>query len=433
MRTASQSLLTEPAPPAALSPQEMPAPRLPRWAVAAGAGLALMLGQTLLACVLSGCTNPADAYRSLFQWDSIWYGKIAEQGYPDTVPVENEEMARGGFFPGFPLLARWLIRLTGLSLHTGLVLTAQFACWGFWTVVVLFFQRWRVPTPLAIAGTVAIFVQPCAFFLVTGYSESLFLLSVIGFLFCASKPGPLGWALAVPFGFLMTATRIVGLPLAMCPLFLAGLTLLANEGEVRKTWLARLTAAAALTFLASLGGLLFFAFCQLRYGHWDMYMINQKLGWGVEPDYLAVFNPEIYRLYRPSFVGWFINPDYMSAMCVPATIWLVLLLLLVESRLAKKLPAHSWHQRAGFYLCAALMFYISISGLANRGMISMIRYTFCVHVMLILAVVHLLAVYPLARGWLRTAVFSAGALAATACAICQFMFIHFYTHGEWVA
>src|SRR5262249_20762069 len=144
-------------------------------------------------------------------------------------------------------------------------------------------------------------------------------------------------------------------------------------------------------------------------------------------------NPEIYRLYRPSFVGWFVNPDYASAMCVPVTIWLVLLLLLVESRLAKKLPPNSWHQRAGFYLCAVFMFYISISGLANRGMISMIRYTFCVHVMLLLAVVHLLTVYPLPRGWLRTALVSAGGLAATACAICQFMFIHFYTHNEWVA
>src|SRR5438874_1692657 len=51
MRTASQSLLTEPAPPPSLSPRGMQAPRLPRWAIAAGAGLALMLGQTLLACV----------------------------------------------------------------------------------------------------------------------------------------------------------------------------------------------------------------------------------------------------------------------------------------------------------------------------------------------------------------------------------------------
>jgi hypothetical protein len=411
----------------------MRAPRLPRWAVAAGAGLALMLGQTLLACVLSGCTNPADAYRSLFQWDSIWYGKIAELGYPDTVPVELEDMARGGFFPAFPLLAGWLIQLTGLSVTTGLVLTAQLACWGFWTVVILFFQRWRVPAPLAVAGVVALIVQPCAFFLITGYSESLFLFGLLGFLYFASQPGPLGWALAVPFGFLMTATRIVGLPVATYPIFLAGLILFCDQREARKTWLAHLTGAGALTFLASLGGVLFFAFCQLRYGHWNMYMINQRLGWGIEPDYLALFKPDIYRGTGPAFVGGLVNPNFLSVAAVPVTIGLFLLLFWAEGRLAKDLPARNWLQRAGFYLCAALMFYIAVSGLGLRLKTSMIRYVFCVHVLLVLAAVHLLTVYALPRGRLRTAVISVGGAAAAASAVCQLMLIHFYTHGEWVA
>src|SRR5262249_60120085 len=101
--------------------------------------------------------------------------------------------------------------------------TSQLACGGFWTVGVLFLQRWRVPAGLAIAGIVALLVQPCAFFLVTGYSESLFLFALLGFLYFAGKPGPLAWALAVPFGFLMTATRIVGLPVATYPLFVSRL------------------------------------------------------------------------------------------------------------------------------------------------------------------------------------------------------------------
>jgi hypothetical protein len=411
----------------------MQAPRLPPWAVAVGAGLSLVLVQTLLACVLSGCTNPADAYRSLFQWDSFWYGTIAELGYPDTVPVQNHEMARGGFFPGFPLLASLLIRVTGLSTITGLVLTAQLACWGFWTVVVLFFQRWRVPAPLAIAGIVALIVQPCAFFLVAGYSESLFLFSLLGFLYFATKPGPLGWALAVPFGFLMTATRIVGLPVATFPVLLAGLVLLCDPGAARKNWLARLTAAGALTFLASLGGVLFFAFCQLRYGHWDMYMINQRLGWGIEPDYLAFFKPDIYRGAGPAFVGGLINPNFLSVAAVPVTVVLFLLLFWAEGRLAKDLPARNWLQRAGFYLCAALMFYISVSGLGYRLKTSMIRYVFCVHVLLVLAAVHLLTAYPLPRGRLRTALISAGGAVAAGSAVCQLMLIHFFTHGDWVA
>src|SRR5262249_62426183 len=106
----------------------------------------------------------------------------------------------------------------------------------------------------------------------------------------------------------------------------AGLVVLWSRGGARKSWPARLGAAGALTFLASLGGVLFFAFCQLRYGHWDMYMINQRLGWGIEPDYLALFKPDIYRGPVPAFVGGLVNPNFLSVAAVPAAVRLVLLL-----------------------------------------------------------------------------------------------------------
>src|SRR5262249_19677310 len=143
--------------------------------------------------------------------------------------------------------------------------------------------------------------------------------------------------------------------------------------------------------------------------------------------------PDIYRGAGPAFVGSFINPNFLSVAAVPVTIGLFLLLFWAEGRLAKDLPAGNWLQRAGFYFCAAVMFYISVSGLGLRLKTSMIRYVFCVHVLLVLAAVHLLTAYPLPRGRLRTALIWAGGAVAAGSAVCQLMLVHFFTHGEWVA
>ena len=44
----------------------------------------------------------------------------------------------------------------------------------------------------------------------------------------------------------------------------------------------------------------FFIYCQLRWGRWDMYMLTQAAGWGIVPDYLAVFKPSSYRWLVPA-------------------------------------------------------------------------------------------------------------------------------------
>jgi hypothetical protein len=162
-------------------------------------------------------------------------------------------------------------------------------------------------------------------------------------------------------------------------------------------------------------------------------MINQRLGWGIEPDYLALFKPNIYRGAGPAFVDRLINPNFLSVAAVPVTIGLFLLLFWAEARLAKDLPERNWLQRAGFYVCAFLMFYISVSGLSYRLMTSMIRYVFCVHVLLVLAAVHLLTAYPLPRGRWRSALMGIGGATAVVLAVFEMMLVHFFTHGEWVA
>jgi hypothetical protein len=427
------ALTSGPRSPAALPLRGTAEVRLAGPPVALALGLALALAQTVLVCLVTGSATPGDSYRALYQWDSKWYARLAEQGYPDTLPHARSDMARLGFFPGYPLATRLVARLANLTAADGSLLAAQLACWGFWTYVLLFVRRWAVPLPLAVAGAVAILVHPCAFFLVAAYSESLFLLAVLGFLYWSGVRGPVGWSLAALHGVVMTGTRIVGLPLAVCPVVLAAVALLAEKGVSPREWPRRLAPSLALAGLASLGGLLFFGFCQMQYGRWDAYMWTQRTGWGVTPDYLAVFKPEVYRVAVPSWVNGVVNPNDLSRLCVPFTVVLFGVLLLAECRAAKADGGRGWRQRLGLYLAAGLMFYIAVSGLANSYLVSMIRYTFCVHVMLALAVVHLLATARPPAGRWRPVLAGSVAGAALLSVTFQVMFVLLFTHGEWVA
>ncbi|HEV3259938.1 MAG TPA: mannosyltransferase family protein [Gemmataceae bacterium] len=395
--------------------------------------LAVTLGQVVLACTLSGRSNLAAAYQALDQWDSQWYARLAEQGYPDTLPEVRADMAKLGFFPGYPLFARLVAAVTGLPATTALLVAAQVACWGFWTYVFLFLRRWQVPAPVAAAGVLAVLVHPCAFFLVAGYSESLFLLSVLGFFYWCSVRTQGAWLLAAAHGVVMASTRIVGLPLAVCPLLLSVASLTWGERGHAEHGLRRVLSAGLLGGLASLGGLLFFAFCRLQYGRWDAYMYCQHAGWGITPDYLALFNPEIYRVAWPGFIDGLVNPNDLSRLCVPGTIVLFLALALIECRAARGDRARTWRERAGLYLAGGLLFYIAVAGLANSGLVSMIRYSFCAHVVLALAAVHLAARVPSWKapaGRVAVALFT---VALVVSAVCQLMLAHLFTHGEWVA
>lgn len=420
------------------SPAALPLPptaevRLARPTVALALGLALTLAQTALVCLVGGPASPAEAYRALYQWDSKWYARLAEQGYPDTLPQARADMAKLGFFPGYPFAVRLVARVADLTAADGTLVAAQLACWGFWTYVLLFVRRWAVPVPLAAAGVVAIAVQPCAFFLVTGYSESLFLLAVLGFLYWCGVRGPAAWSLAALHGALMTGTRIVGLPLVALPVVLAAVELLSEKGVAPREWPRRLAPPAALAAVAALGGLLFFAFCQLRYGRWDAYMWTQRAGWGVTPDYLAFFRPETYRVAFPTLVDGRWNPNDLSRLSVPFTIVLFGVLALVECRAAKSDAGRTGRQRLGFYLAAGLMFYIAVCGLASSGLVSMIRYVLCVHVLLALAVVHLLSGVPLPAGRLGKVVAATLRVSAVVSITFQVVLIRMYTHAEWVA
>jgi GNAT superfamily N-acetyltransferase len=397
------------------------------------AGRAVLLGLALtllqLGAVLLVTGRPLrDAYRSLSQWDSKWYARLAEHGYPERMPDRREDMPTVGFFPGYPLAARLVMTLTGLPAPLALPVVAQLACWGFWVYLLLLLGRWQTPLPVAAGCVALVLAHPAAFYLVAGYSESLFLVGVLGFLYWQDVRCPWGWPLAALHGILLTATRIVGIPLVAVPLAVATLDLRrSREPDHRRKWVA----AALLGGVAMLGGLSFFAYCRVHFGRWDAYLYAQEHGWNVKPDYLAFFRIETYRIDVPELTEFAVNPNWVSRVFGQLTFVAFLALALVEVRAAKD-DAGRWRQRLALYLSAWLMFFVAVTGLTNLRLVSMVRYSFCVHVLLILAVAHLLS-SPTRVPVRRPRAIVALAVLVVGSVLLQACLLRLYTSGQWVS
>src|SRR5579864_9273656 len=159
-------------------------------------------------------------YSSLVQHDGFWFENIVDRGYQTIVPpIDHKvmEVSNVAFFPAYPALASALCSVFPIESQTALLIVAQLATWGFWTYVFLFAERWKLSANLRFFGALVIAAHPAAFFLIAGYSESLFLLLLLGFLYWSSGEGRTAKILAAVHGIAMSAARIVGIPCAAFP------------------------------------------------------------------------------------------------------------------------------------------------------------------------------------------------------------------------
>lgn len=397
---------------------------------AVGLGLLLTVLQVFGACLSSGRSNPHAAYLSLFQWDSVWYYSIVESGYNAVSNSHGE--ANVGFFPGYPFLTGQIRALTGLPSVEALLLTAQLSCWAFWSYLLLLLSSWGTPRRIALAVVLCVLAYPAAFFLVAGYSESLFLACTLGFLYWSERAGRLAAAIAAVHGFGMTATRLVGLPLAIYPLARTLLGAASTSGSSLGDLLQRCTMPLLIGLATVSGSLSFFVFCQVRFGCWNLYVLTQHIGWGVTPDYLALFSPKALRLHSAYSRTEGINSDFISQLSVVVYLVAFALLAGIECWLRSHQGPSGFRRRICLYLCAWLPFYISATSMASRDMGSMIRHSLCVQVLLALALGHLLTK---ARPELAPA--RLGRLLPAFCIpvflSCELFLLYRFTHGAWVA
>lgn len=397
---------------------------------AVGLGLLLTLLQVLGCCLLSGRNNVHEAYLSLCQWDSFWYFSIVEFGYNAVPNVHGE--ANVGFFPGYPCLTRQMRALTGLPTPEALLLTSQLSCWAFWSYLLLLLSSWGVSRRIAATVVLGVLAYPAAFFLVAGYSESLFLACTLGFLYWSERDGRLAPALAAVHGFGMTATRLVGLPLAIYPLARVLLGAAPDSGPSLRERLRRCTVPLLIGVVAAGGSLSFFLFCQVRFGCWNLYMRTQHLGWGVTPQYLALFRRAALRLHRASTPSGSIDSDFLSQLSVYLFLAAFALLAGIECWLRRRQGPAGVRRRACLYLCAWLLFYVPATAMASRSMGSMIRHSLCVQALLALALGHLLArSQPDSAPGRLTRLLPA--LTLPVFLLGELILLHRFTHGGWVA
>src|SRR5262249_36817765 len=160
---------------------------LPRFVAPLLAGLAVTLVQLAMAvCLLAPEEPVSERYSALIQHDSYWFMNIIDRGYQTVVPPIDHKMmeiSNVAFFPAYPVIAAMLQRVFNISTGTALLVVAQLAAWGFWTYFFLFCRRWKLPQALTVCGTLLILANPAAFFLISAYSESLFLMALLGFIY----------------------------------------------------------------------------------------------------------------------------------------------------------------------------------------------------------------------------------------------------------
>jgi hypothetical protein len=406
--------------------------RLPRFFKPLLAGLTVTLLQLAMAMGLLAPEGPiSDRYSALVQHDSYWFMNIIDRGYQTIVPpIDHKvmEVSNVAFFPAYPVIAGLFRYGLKTDSNTALLITAQLAAWGFWSYFFLFCKRWNVLPTLQICGALLIAAHPAAFFLVAGYSESLFLMALLGFIYWSAAEGRSAKFLAAVHGIVMSATRIVGIVCAAFPLVRSIIqTGWRSLLEPRK-WLREHGPAIAMTLVAACGAIAFFVYSQLRWGHWDIYMLTQAAGWGIVPDYLAVFRPGSYRWLVPALN----NPTEASQISMTLGALLVVGIALCELLPAIRRQA-GLPLRAGIYFCAAAIYYLSVSGVACVDMESMLRYEFAVHALIVLAFLNFLRQFRTPPVFVRA--FGIAAVAfLTAAGLCvQGWYVWNFTRGNWVA
>jgi len=382
------------------------------------------------------------SYRNLFRWDSVWYASIAQDGYraakdpylghPARTLDTMGELSNGGFFPGYPLVGGLVARLLPVPIDVALLLAAQLATVGLWAYLLLLLDRWKVRPMIRGLVVITLFSYLTSFFLVSAYSESTFLFALLGYLYWSGKDGRAAFVLAALHGILLTSTRLLGLPLVLLPFLKSWLDDDQPAFAVSAARVVRHSNMLGLAALSLLGIVGVFAWSQLAFGRWDYYFFIQSRGWGVRADYLYPLSHAADLLFPTSRDGWQ-NPVALNRLATAGGLWSLIVLTVTDVFLSWKYDGVRSPVRAMLLVAAWILVYLSVAGLAGKGLQSMSRYMMIVFVLIALTAAHLSTSLPVRRPWARRTLV---ALLLAGCAWSFWLQIKLgaaFTAGQWVA
>jgi len=248
-------------------------------------------------------------------------------------------------------------------------------------------------------------------------------------------------------GFIMSATRIVGIPVSFSLVF--GKLLDTLFSNVLKTPGSLLKAVRSVSMgcwlsacISAAGGGAFFVFCWWKFGQWDLYIETQRIGWGIIPDYFAFVKLHTYwpgdrnifqyissMLGGPLF-GYGQTTGDMNLLSRLFTILTILFSVLVFAlEILARQPLNRTF-RLGCYSAGCFMLYFSITGLASLGLASLSRYCMPIWIVLLIALFDLTN---RSRIKIRRKLIIVSITIMPAFALAQIWMIRRFTHLLWVA
>ncbi|MFJ7490448.1 hypothetical protein ACIQZB_04195 [Streptomyces sp. NPDC097727] len=253
--------------------------------------------------VLAAAASHADksAFHLLGErWDSVWYQRIAENGYGWTVTLPNGGIHSDlAFFPLLPALERGIAELTPLSLAgAGLLVAwvaALFAAWGIYAVGAHLYGRRAGVVLAALWG-----VYPTAFVQSMAYTETLFTAFAAWALYAVLTRR---WIVAGALCVLAGLTRPSAAALIAALAITAAVTLVREYRAGRTDGIVRRNARMLTgTALAPLGWLAYVAFVAVREGSPFAYF-DVQAQWGNSIDGGVALASFILGLPLPGALG----------------------------------------------------------------------------------------------------------------------------------
>ena len=171
-------------------------------------------------------------------WDSGWYNRIVEEGYPERLPVSGDGRVAQNTWAFMPLLsaAASLLGWTGWSFYVRAALVSVLAS----AAAAVVMDRWLSPVTgrrASLWAVALVWSSPCAAVLQVPYAESLGLVLVGLTLWLASRGRSLT---AIPLALAACFARPVGVPLGAALGLWWAWEVACARGWVPPTWFARL-------------------------------------------------------------------------------------------------------------------------------------------------------------------------------------------------